>query len=52
MGEGGGHEQHAVRGWDGQQRLMSEEMYNLTALLRSNYSLAMVQGRLVVIGGC
>ena len=29
MGEGGGHEQHAVRGWDGQQRLMSGEMYNL-----------------------
>ena len=50
-----------VGGWDGQQRLRSGEMFNpdtkvWTALPdmmlpRSNHSLAVVQGRLVVIGG-
>jgi hypothetical protein len=29
MGEGGGYEQHAVRVCDGQQRLISVDMYNL-----------------------
>ena len=52
---------YVVGGWDGRQRLRSGEMYNpdtkvWTALPdmmvpRSNHSLAVVQGRLVVIGG-
>ena len=58
QGEGdGGHEQHAVLG--AQQRLRIVQHYtkvltgltDMLVVVRSNHSLVVVQGRLVVIGG-